>query len=165
MATYILLANFTDQGIRKVEDTPKRADAFKDMAKKCGATVKDVFWTLGEYDIVAVVEAPDDTSITALGLSSSALGNVRTQTLRAFTQADMKTIISKMVKRWVSWTPPTRAIPTRFRADRYLEDRAFVSRARSDDVIAARAHTRLGAGKITCKGESDFSRRWRAAHR
>jgi hypothetical protein len=67
MATYILLASFTDQGIRKVKDSPKRADAFKDMAKKCGATVKDVFWTLGEYDIVAVVEAPDDTSITALG--------------------------------------------------------------------------------------------------
>jgi uncharacterized protein with GYD domain len=99
MATYILLASFTDQGIRKIKDSPKRADAFKDMAKKCGATVKDVFWTLGEYDIVAVVEAPDDTSITALGLSSSALGNVRTQTLRAFTQADMKTIIGKMVKR------------------------------------------------------------------
>jgi uncharacterized protein with GYD domain len=68
------------------------ADAFKDMAKKCGATVKDVFWTLGEYAIVAVVEAPDDISITALGLSTGALGNVRTQTLRAFTQADMKTI-------------------------------------------------------------------------
>jgi uncharacterized protein with GYD domain len=76
MATYILLASFTDQGIRKVKDSPKRADAFKDMAKKCGATVKDVFWTLGEYDIVAVVEAPDDVSITALGLSSGALGNI-----------------------------------------------------------------------------------------
>src|SRR6266446_4216743 len=46
MATYILLMNFTDQGIRKIKDSPKRADAFKDMAKKCGATVKDVFWTL-----------------------------------------------------------------------------------------------------------------------
>ena len=98
MATYILLASFTDQGIRKIKDSPKRADAFKDMAKKCGATVKDVFWTLGEYDIVAVVEAPDDISITALGLSSGALGNVRTQTLRAFTQADMKTVLGKMVK-------------------------------------------------------------------
>jgi uncharacterized protein with GYD domain len=97
MATYILLASFTDQGIRKVKDSPKRADAFKDMAKKCGATVKDVFWTLGEYDIVAVVEAPDDVSITALGLSSGALGNIRTQTLR-FTQADMKTILGKMVR-------------------------------------------------------------------
>jgi uncharacterized protein with GYD domain len=53
MATYIMLASFTDQGIRKVKDSPKRADAFKNMAKKCGATVKDVFWTLGEYDVVA----------------------------------------------------------------------------------------------------------------
>jgi uncharacterized protein with GYD domain len=98
MATYILLANFTDQGIRKIADSPKRVDAFKDMAKKCGATVKDVFWTLGEYDIVAVIDAPDDISMTALGLSTGALGNIRTQTLRAFTQADMKTIIGKMVK-------------------------------------------------------------------
>lgn len=98
MATYIMLASFTDQGIRKVQDSPKRADVFKDMAKKCGATVKDVFWTLGEYDVVAIVEAPDDISMTALGLSSGALGNVRTQTLRAFTQADIKTVLGKMVK-------------------------------------------------------------------
>jgi uncharacterized protein with GYD domain len=92
MAIYIMLATFTDQGIRKVSDSPKRTDAFKEMAKKCGATVRDSFWTLGEYDMVAIVEAPDDISMTALGLSSGALGNVRTQTLRAFTQADMKTI-------------------------------------------------------------------------
>jgi uncharacterized protein with GYD domain len=98
MATYIVLASFTDQGIRKVKDSPKRADAFKGMAKKCGATVKDVFWTLGEYDIVIVLEAPDDISITALGLSSGALGNIRTKTLRAFRQADMKTILGKMVR-------------------------------------------------------------------
>jgi uncharacterized protein with GYD domain len=90
--------NFTDEGIRKLKDTPKRADAFKDMAKKCGATVKDVFWTLGEYDVVAIVEAPDDVSMTALGLSSGALGNVRTQTLRAFTQGEIKTIVGKIVK-------------------------------------------------------------------
>jgi uncharacterized protein with GYD domain len=98
MVTYVLLMNFTDEGIRKIKDTPKRADAFKDMAKKCGATVKDVFWTLGEYDVVAIVEAPDDVSMTALGLSSGALGNVRTQTLRAFTQGEIKTIVGKIVK-------------------------------------------------------------------
>src|SRR5262245_12040574 len=98
MATYIMLASFTDQGIRKVNDSPKRADAFKQMAKKCRATVKDVFWTLGEYDIVAIVESPDDISMTALGLSSGALGNIRTQTLRAFTQVDMKMIVGKMVR-------------------------------------------------------------------
>jgi uncharacterized protein with GYD domain len=95
MATYIVLASFTDQGIRKIADSPKRAD---DMAKKCGASVKEIFWTLGEYDIVAVVDAPDDISMTALGLSTGALGNVRTQTLRAFSQADMKTILGKVVK-------------------------------------------------------------------
>ena len=98
MATYILLASFTDQGIRNVQDSPKRANVFKQMAKACGATVKDVYWTLGEYDIVAVVEAADDISMTALGLSTGALGNVRTQTMRAFTQADMKTILGKMVR-------------------------------------------------------------------
>ena len=95
---FVGVASFTDQGIRKIKDSPKRADAFKEMAKKCGATVKDVFWTLGAYDVVAVVEAPDDISITALGLSTGALGNVRTQTLRAFAPADMKTILGKMVK-------------------------------------------------------------------
>jgi|SRR6202045_4145825 uncharacterized protein with GYD domain len=96
MALYIVLANFTEQGIRNIKDTPKRAEAFKDMAKKCGATVKDVFWTLGQYDIVAILESPDDISITALGLSVGALGNVRTQTLRAFTTADIKSILGKM---------------------------------------------------------------------
>jgi uncharacterized protein with GYD domain len=96
MATFIVLANFTEQGIRNVKDSPQRADAFKDMAKKSGATVKDVFWTLGQYDAVAIVEAPDDVSATALGLSVAKLGNVRTQTLRAFSAADMKNILGKV---------------------------------------------------------------------
>ena len=97
MALYIILASFTEQGIRNVKETPKRSEAFKDMAKKYGVTVKDIFWTLGQYDIVAIAEAPDDVSITALGLSTGALGNVRTQTLRAFSAADMKSILGKMV--------------------------------------------------------------------
>jgi len=66
------------------------------MAKKSGATVKDVFWTLGQYDAVAIVEAPDDVSATALGLSVAKLGNVRTQTLRAFSAAEMKNILGKV---------------------------------------------------------------------
>ena len=97
MALYIVLANFTEQGIRNVKDSPKRAEAFRDMAKKCGVTVKDTFWTLGQYDIVAILEAPDDVSITALGLSLGTLGNVRTQTLRAFSSADTKSVLGKMV--------------------------------------------------------------------
>jgi uncharacterized protein with GYD domain len=96
MPTYIVLASFTEQGIRNIKDSPKRADAFKEMAKKSGATVKELFWTLGQYDIVTIVEAPDDETITAIGLSAGKLGNVRTQTLRAFTPADVKTILGKV---------------------------------------------------------------------
>jgi len=97
MTTYVMLAHFTDQGARNAKDSPKRADAFKYMADKCGATVKEFFWTQGMYDIVTIVESPDDVTTTALALSVSALGNVRTQTLRAFSAADMKTVIDKMM--------------------------------------------------------------------
>src|SRR5258708_19821928 len=97
MATYIILANFTAQRVGNVKDTTNRADAFKDMARKAGVTVKEQYWTLGAHDIVAIVEAPDDIAVTALGLSTGALGNVRTQTLRAFSKAEMTTILAKMV--------------------------------------------------------------------
>jgi uncharacterized protein with GYD domain len=96
MATYIVLGNFTDQGIRSVKDTTKRAEAFKERAKSLGAAVKDVYWTLGQYDIAAIVEAPDDASVTALGLTLGKLGNVRTQTLRAFSRTDMNAILGKV---------------------------------------------------------------------
>src|SRR5438128_5147458 len=96
MATYVVLGHFTEQGVRNAKDSPKRADAFKEMAKKCGATVKDLYWTQGRYDVVTILEAPDDTTVTALALSLGALGNVRTETLRAFTAADMKGIIGKL---------------------------------------------------------------------
>ena len=97
MSTFVVLGCFTDQGIRNVKETTKRADAFKEMARKTGVTVKDVYWTIGQYDIVAICEAPDDETATALALSLGALGNIRTQTLRAFSQEDMGTILGKMV--------------------------------------------------------------------
>jgi uncharacterized protein with GYD domain len=97
MATYVLLVSFTDQGIRNVKDTTKRAEAFREIAKKAGATVKDLYWTLGQYDVVTILEAPDAASVTALGLSVGALGNVRTQTLPAFSAAEMGSILKKMV--------------------------------------------------------------------
>jgi uncharacterized protein with GYD domain len=97
MATYIMLASFTDQGIRSVKDTTKRADAFKELAKGSGATIKDIYWTLGQYDVVAIAESPDDVTITALGLALGKSGNVRTQTLRAFSQSDMSAILAKVV--------------------------------------------------------------------
>jgi uncharacterized protein with GYD domain len=96
MATYVTLASFTDQGVRNAKDSPKRAEAFKELAKKHGVTVKDIYWTQGRYDIVTITESPDDMAATALSLSIAALGNVRTETLRAFSGADMQTIIGKM---------------------------------------------------------------------
>jgi uncharacterized protein with GYD domain len=96
MATYIMLGQFTDQGIRNVKETTKRAEAIKGLAKKVGATVKEVYWTLGEYDVAAIVEAPDDISATAFFLSIGSLGNVRTRTMRAFVSDEMGRVLGKM---------------------------------------------------------------------
>ena len=79
------------------KDSPKRADAFKQMAKTFGVTVKDIFWTQGRYDIVTIVEAPDESAAMSLNLSLGALGNVRTESLRAFSAADMATVVGKMI--------------------------------------------------------------------
>lgn len=96
MTTYVVLSSFTDQGIRNVKDTTKRADAFKERAKSAGVTVKDMYWTLGKYDFVAIVDASDDVAMTALGLDLGRAGNVRTQTLRAFSQAEMDAVLGRL---------------------------------------------------------------------
>ena len=97
MVAYVVLANFTEQGIRNAKESPKRAEAFKAMAKTFGITVKEIVWTQGRYDIVTIVEAPDESSAMSLSLSLGALGNIRTESLRAFSAADMVTIVGKMV--------------------------------------------------------------------
>lgn len=97
MATYILLATYTEQGIKGIKDTVKRTEGVKELAKKAGATMKESYWTLGAYDVVGVFEAPDDETMTAFSLSVAKLGNVKTQTLRAFSSKDMAGIIGKMV--------------------------------------------------------------------
>ena|SRR5215469_4350208 len=96
MATYIVLAHFTEQGIRNVKNTLERAEVFKEVAGKFGFKVKDLSWTLGQYDIVVTLEGPDDLSATALSLATCAMGNVRTQTLRAFGAGEMKQILDKL---------------------------------------------------------------------
>ncbi len=96
MATFISLFNFTDQGIRNVKQSPDRAEKFKEMANKVGVTVKDIYWTAGSYDLVTIVEGPDDETVTSLILSLGSLVNVRTQTLRAFSGDEMNGIIAKM---------------------------------------------------------------------
>ncbi len=96
MATYIVLTNFTDKGAKAVRDTLKRADAIRKMGKKAGVTLKEIYWTLGAYDAAAVFEAPDDETLTSFMLGAAEEGFVRTHTLRAFPEAEMKKIINKL---------------------------------------------------------------------
>ena len=95
MAAYIALLQFTDQGIRNIKETTKRAAAAKEAAAKVGVKFSEVFWTLGHYDLAIVAEAPDDETMTALMLKLASLGNVRSQTLRAFRTNEMETILKK----------------------------------------------------------------------
>ncbi len=95
MATYVTLVNFTNQGIRNVKDTPERLGAFRAMAEKLGVTLKSVHYTVGAYDVVTVLEGSDEAVSTVL-LKLGSLGNVRTQTMRAFSPEEIKAIISKM---------------------------------------------------------------------
>ncbi len=95
MGMYITLVKFTDQGIRAIKDSPNRAEAFRQMAQRLDITVKDVYWTAGQYDVIAVVEGLDEAVTTAV-LTLGAEGNVRTQTLRAFSESEMRRILEKI---------------------------------------------------------------------
>ncbi len=96
MPTYVMLAKFTDQGIRNIKESPKRAEAFRSMCDKVGVRVKDLYWTMGRYDIVVIVEAPDEVTMEAILYSVGSLGNVRTETLRAFTAQETAQALAKL---------------------------------------------------------------------
>src|SRR5919109_2632482 len=93
MSHYIILFNFTDQGIRNVKDTIKRAEAFKSAIEKAGGKFVSEYYTLGKYDIVTTVEAPNDEAIMSIMLATGSLGNVRSETLKAFTMDEAAKII------------------------------------------------------------------------
>ena len=95
MATYIALLQYTDQGVRNVKDTTKRAAAAAETAGKMGVKFTELFWTLGQYDLAILAEAPDDETMTAVMLKLSALGNVKSHTLRAFRSKEMEAILKK----------------------------------------------------------------------
>jgi uncharacterized protein with GYD domain len=98
VATFITTIQFTDKGIAAIQDTCKRATAFKAAAKKMGVKVSEVYWTLGAFDGLLVFEADDEATATAAMLHLSSLGNVRTQTARAFIATEMETILAKLAK-------------------------------------------------------------------
>jgi uncharacterized protein with GYD domain len=95
MPMYVSLINWTDQGIRNFRDTLKRADAFAELVESKGGKVREILWTIGPYDIVAVVEAPDDETYTSVALAVGSLGNVRTTSLRGFDREEMARIIEQ----------------------------------------------------------------------
>lgn len=96
MLNYVVLASFTDQGIRTVKDTTKRADAAREMAAKFGVKMTEIFWTQGQYDLVTLCQAQDEASIAAFGLALTSAGNVRFQTMRAFNRDEMNGILAKL---------------------------------------------------------------------
>ena len=95
MAMFIGLVNFTDQGIRNVKDSPDRYEAFRAMAEKVGVTLKGVYYTIGHYDMVLIMEGSDEAAVTAM-LKVGSLGNVRTETLRGFSLEEMRKIVGKV---------------------------------------------------------------------
>ncbi len=95
MAINISLVNFTEQGIKGIKDSPKRAQGFRELAKKHGVSVRDMYWTTGQYDLVVITEGTDEALATVL-LSVAKLGNVRSQTLRAMDAETFQRVLNKV---------------------------------------------------------------------
>ncbi len=96
MAKYVLLSRFTQQGAQNIKDGPARLEAVKETLQGLGAELKDFYLTLGEYDAIVVVEAPDDETVATASLAIGSLGNVRIETLRAFTEDEYGQIVSTL---------------------------------------------------------------------
>jgi uncharacterized protein with GYD domain len=97
MATYLVLGNFTDQGVRTIKEAPQRRQRATELAKQCGCEIQAVFLTMGPYDLAIRVQAPDDEAIARLALSIGAQGNLRTLTMKAFPADDFERIIGSLV--------------------------------------------------------------------
>jgi uncharacterized protein with GYD domain len=96
MATYVVLMNWTDQGIKSFKDSPSRADAGKEEMAKLGVTMNEIYWTVGPYDVVLLCDAPDEESMTTALLRLGSAGNVRTTTLRAFTREEFDRVAGRV---------------------------------------------------------------------
>ncbi len=93
---FIVSINWTDQGIRNVKESPKRSEAARKLAKKVGVDIKEMYLTSGDADIVAIVETPNGDNVAKFAMAVGAQGNVRTRTVRAWTQAEMQKMISEL---------------------------------------------------------------------
>ncbi|WP_298422653.1 GYD domain-containing protein [Rhodoblastus sp.] len=97
MKTFVTLYNFTDQGLQTIKDTVKRAEAAKAAAAKSGVKIKEILWLQGQFDLVVIAETPDNATANAFSISMLKAGNLRGQTLRAFTATEMAEIVEKVV--------------------------------------------------------------------
>jgi uncharacterized protein with GYD domain len=96
MATYITLGRYTQQGMSKIKESPSRLEALRGATQKAGGATKGFYLTMGRYDFVLMTEAPSDDVIARLTLATGALGNVTTETLRAFTEDEFKKLVSSL---------------------------------------------------------------------
>ena len=96
MPTYISLVQFTDKGIQAAKETTQRVADWATKVQSTGASIKQMYWTLGQYDQVCVFEAPDDETAASVLLAADMLGNIRSQTMRAFTASEMEKILAKV---------------------------------------------------------------------
>ncbi len=96
MPTYIVLANWTEKGLREIQDSPSRLDAFKELCKEHGGRVVAFYMTMGPYDMAIIVEAPDDAALARLALMGGKQGDTRTLTLKAFTEAEYRKIVGSL---------------------------------------------------------------------
>ena len=96
MPTYVILSNWTDQGIRSVKKSPQRLDATRKAIEAAGGKMLGYYLTMGRYDMVLIVEGPSDAVAAILALSAASQGNIRTETLKAFPEAEYRNIISKI---------------------------------------------------------------------
>lgn len=96
MATYVALVNFTDEGARHVRHTTERAKGLVKAAANLDIKIKDIYWTMGTFDAIFTADAPDDETMTAFAMSMASLGNIRTQTLRAFSAVEMNKIVAML---------------------------------------------------------------------
>ncbi len=96
MASYVILANWTDQGLKNVKDTIQREQQFRANCEQHGVKVLSFYWTQGRYDNVSVIDAPDEQAVMASILGSCQMGNIRSETLRAFNESEMGAILQKL---------------------------------------------------------------------
>jgi uncharacterized protein with GYD domain len=96
MGKYVLLLNWTDQGIRNVKDTVKRAESLKSYLEKKGGKLVEILYTFGQYDAIVIAELPNDEIAMSVSLGTGSLGNVRVTTLKAFGLDETRKIIGEL---------------------------------------------------------------------